>query len=461
MVSFRIEGTGETFRPSLAAKVEHRSATGHSTTRFKDRFAEMTLPLGVYPRILRDYLTARQCVAFVGAGFSMPCGMPSWGDLLLYLCSEADKSAISDEDMRTLLDCKDAVSAGAYEIAASGLRRLLGKQELRRCVDEMFSLERLNSCLPDAKKRMLSRMENLVCGPWAGIITTNFDMLIEHAYERSPQFALPFRADASMSALGNILCLPLSIRTFLVKLHGDTWADQQVLSTADYVCTWLISPRVRYFLIAVMLRYHVVFIGCSLENSIVQLRQEIWAHFGKALPKAFALLPENSANRVRSRELREEAGIETLLYSNDGDWANHWIVDRFLSESRKCADFNYAVHDNGTLEKVKSLPIGERLEAIGSINRFLIALLVGQAEKRVRYEDIFDPQFDLLRLGSGRRTLGALSEGERLYRLFFLVGVQLIRETTIGDVRYFEPTAELGRHVEECPLAESYDVTGQ
>lgn len=418
----------------------------------------MKLPYGIFPPKLREYLAARECVAFVGAGFSMPCGMPAWGRLLEELLAEADKTSLDAIKKRVLRDSREAWRAGRYATAASGLRELIFPEVLRKCLNKAFDAARLNSLQDEeAKKQMLGRMENLVLGPWAGIITTNYDKLIENAFDRFVTEPSPVRCDGSQSALGNILCLPVGVGKFFVKLHGDVWADGKVLSTADYVQAWLTSRRIRHFLTAVMMQHRLVFIGCSLEDEIVRLRMGLWADFAGELPGAYALLPDTPANRLRRRELEKDAGMETLLYSMTKESPGHRALDDFLREARSCADYREPEPASADLPKLQARPLPERLVAVGAINRHLLAVLSRLDGRRLRYAYVFDPYFEQVQQGGSRHVLSTLSEGERLYRLLFLISLGLVKEVVEQDTKHLDLTPELLAHPETNPLIEGRD----
>lgn len=412
----------------------------------------MSLPTSIFPQKLRKYLTARECVAFVGAGFSMPCGMPGWSSLLGTLVDEAESSVTTDDGLRILKDCRVAISQGRFPAAASSIKQLVSNEELRRCLHSAFDTSRLQQVDAKSRGQMLSRMEYLVQGPWAGIITTNFDTLIENAYDRFPRSSSPIRCLGPQGALGSVLCLPFGSGEFFVKLHGDMWADQLILSTEDYVKCWLESPRVRHFLTAVMLRYRLVFIGCSLEDEVLRLRRELWNAFQRSLPLAFALLSDDPTNLSRRQELKESAGIEPLIFSRGDKGEGFQIVDRFLEEARMCADLGKCETLDGTCAALKLRSVKKRLDAIGEKNRHLMALIyqqpLGQLERRL----LFEPFFNNVPQGEGRHVLSTMSDSERLYRLLFLVSLDLISERNVNGAESFQIHENASGHFKEYIL---------
>lgn len=248
------------------------------------------------PELLRNRLARRQCVVYVGAGFSMACGMPGWLILLKRLLEYAKKADVDDtsENRKTLyLACENALENGEYIIAASIIRKLLSPGDLDECVQQQFGNHVLIRAEKSKQKQMYERLNLLVNSPWAGIVTTNYDMLIEFTLGKLDREIKMSSGDDPR--LGIILALP-EYQTFFVKLHGSLSGSSIVLSTEEYDRTYLATPKISIFLTTLMLRYHIIFIGCSLEDEIVRLRRKISFDFDKMIPMAYALLPYNEYN---------------------------------------------------------------------------------------------------------------------------------------------------------------------
>ena len=390
---------------------------------------------------LKGYLAAGECVAFVGAGFSAPCGMPGWTELLGRLLHAARDSAGDDAKLVELISaCEAEVAAGRYMSASIGIRTVLGAQERSRLLSDTYSLKHFNGLPPTHRDRMLERMRSLVLAPWSGIITTNYDTLIESGIDQFCQGAAPRRVNGDQDSLGNILCVSATTPRFFVKLHGEAWADKPVLCSDDYVRAWQTSPRIRHFMTATMLRYRIVFIGCSIEDEIVRLRQGLWADFGRALPLCYALLPNTGQNRIRTKSLAEDAGIEVIPYDITGVSDGHTEVDTFL---RLCAGIPQSDSIDGTLAPFRSMTTAEKLRQIGEINRALLRTVRGQPELRLEDKNLYCPLWESLDLGTEGARIRSCSEGERVYRVLFLTSVGLLRETSIGGRHFFEIPANV------------------
>ena len=158
----------------------------------------MNLPKG----LLRS-LGARQTVAYVGAGFCVPCGMPAW-EQLIGQALEYGSDQVDDPGMRkTIRNARLALRSGELTVAATFVNQLLSTSDLRQVIQDAFDSELLSRCNATARARMQKRMANLAAGPWAGIITTNFDNLIETGLTQSERGTV--RCDGTDEHLGGLL----------------------------------------------------------------------------------------------------------------------------------------------------------------------------------------------------------------------------------------------------------------
>jgi hypothetical protein len=361
-------------------------------------------------------------VAFVGAGFSMACGMPGWSKLLNSLLLAAKNGTTTATGSDHIKAVEMALKRSNLALAASLVREVLPSTEIDAAIQSQFDFSKYRSSSILMRNRMTARMRHLVTSPWAGIITTNYDQLIEHAIGKWTDFEIN-QTSASDSRLGAILANS-EASPFFVKLHGSTSASQIVLTTEEYDRTYLCSPQITAFLTAVMLHYHLVFIGCSLEDEIVRLRRKLTMDFLGAIPMSYALLPASGDNLTRSQWLRKHAQIECLLYpAND---VEHQSVDQFLSGTSKA---NRVVRvDRNVLStsvtQISKQPLLERLNLVGSINLSLLKW-IANAPNGIPTSAILDPFVN----GSVPPSMvESISPEERVYRILFLVSVGLVSE---------------------------------
>ena len=277
----------------------------------------------VPPGVLLDKLRARNCVAFVGAGFSLPIGMPTWGGLLHLLVERA--RSLGREALQ-LTQCVECIDEKDFIVAASILRRMLNRAEILDVIGSAFSMQHYQTANADKRVRMDERIRSLVRAPWQGVVTTNFDELIEVGYQKwtpnPPQFALDFETQ-----LGTILSRRKEGGSFFVKIHGSVGLSKIILNPQEYDAAYYTENKIRNLLNAVMLSSTLVFIGCSLEDTLLSIRKQICADHGGHIPTAFALLPCTPSNLRRSDWLREDLRIEPIIYPIAND---HLAVDEFL-----------------------------------------------------------------------------------------------------------------------------------
>jgi len=309
-------------------------------------------------------------------------------------------------------------------------------------LQQEFGARKLAEASWERRRAQLRRLRGLTRGPWAGIVTTNYDALIETALaERivggtssqmdTPQSSGFYDRDVAIvqgddSRLGAILARPPA-GGFLVKIHGSISGANVVISTEDYGRTYLAAPRMTSFLTALMLRYHLVFIGCSLEDELVRLRRRLAIEFSRVIPPAYALMPDTALNLERINWLRNNALVECLTYSpEDGQ---HRFVDDFLDEAAACTDWALRRTPSAAItRKLANLALAERIKSVGDINIRLLFLISRQRSRAIEHVDLVELQ----RLSSERAdaVLFRLSPEERVYRVLFLVSIHLVTEET-------------------------------
>jgi hypothetical protein len=226
-------------------------------------------------------------VPFVGAGISIPYGFPGWTSFLIELGRDAgiEKQII------------ERVANGEYEEAVDDIVIALGKESFSRkhrdpsneeaivaegnailsgAITRTFGLQHTIDFQPGDVLRLLPRFAK---GP---VITTNFDRVLESAYEA---IGSPFIDKIWGNHLDTMLDTALrERRRVLLKIHGDVEdVGNRVLSLKEYTRHYGSSdatqidwdrplPRaLRY----VFRSTAVLFLGCSLhrDRTVEVLRQ--------------------------------------------------------------------------------------------------------------------------------------------------------------------------------------------
>lgn len=202
------------------------------------------------PKPLLNDIVSGRCIPVVGAGFSanavVPEGkkMPLWADLgrefgrMLpgYLYSNAT----------------DAISAFCQEYSRSKL------------IEELAKLLHVGIAQPGAAHLAFCEL------PFDIVCTTNFDFLLEKAYESKPQstYCRPMIDEDQLSVASS------EPGVLLVKLHGDLHHPNRLVITEEDYDTFVDrNPLISTYLGNLLITRTPLFIGYSLEDP--DLRQ-IW-----------------------------------------------------------------------------------------------------------------------------------------------------------------------------------------
>lgn len=327
--------------------------------------------------VIAEYVRRGRCVLFVGAGLSAAAGLPDWGTLMRALVERAtpfatgrsivpshfdvtdDPQEIADDRLinrvrravgparydelvraiertrriraqarlhvealeivganeRARAELERLLESRRYPEVTSRVRRELGEDAFSRTIAELLTAK---GPLPEAHR-------HVVRIPWSSIVTTNFDDLLERAYEEYGQGGRP-RAPTGgeLSSLGTLL---VDGGFFILKAHGDFARPQaMVFSTEDYQRVIHESPAFQATMASLLMTNAVVFVGYSLNdvNFRLLLDQQLSVFRGHVPPR-FALLA--GVGEVEDEILWRTARLRVLSYPA----GKHQHVLRFLA----------------------------------------------------------------------------------------------------------------------------------
>jgi len=249
---------------------------------------------------LLSYVRNRQCVLFVGAGLSRSAGYPGWGELMATVIKKTSKilgSDSADPELQALL------KAGRFAELADQCRELLGPERfatvLRAELDK-------STDPPEATHRAI------VETPYASIVTTNFDTLLEDAYARWSDAGIPkCPTGAQLGRHGSLL---LDRTFFILKAHGTIHdAASMVFTSEDYRRITHANPAFQAMMSAILLSHAVIFVGYSLSDPNFRLLLDSQLSvFGTQSPPRYALM--EGVGSTESDVLRRTTGIEVIPY---------------------------------------------------------------------------------------------------------------------------------------------------
>jgi len=263
----------------------------------------------VYERLKNTIRSGATVVPFVGAGFSVAAGCPSWSE---YIVSQAVRATMDEGEIRRRL------SVGEHEVVMDEVISSLTMDVFKRDFRSAFEGGRISPALSPSVEFV-----DLLNGP---MITINFDRVLEDCHIAQ---ANPFREKVvGNEATGRFIKSIYSGEKYLLKLHGNI--DEQnnrVLTRAEYEAGYgaggldysLPIPKT---LKKVFSGYSVLFCGCSLiADRYLQVLKHAYDSDRDFIPDHFAIL--NAPDDIDEKALRDQFlashGISPIWYSN-GDW---------------------------------------------------------------------------------------------------------------------------------------------
>jgi SIR2-like domain len=294
-----------------------------------------------------DLIASHEAIAFIGAGFSADL-YPPWKTLLQKLRNEANKFGRFDPPEGLT---EDDPLLFADEIQRHFKRRDGDLDRYYQILGQQFTLTE-TGCTPNH--------ERLVCLPFKGYVTTNYDQSLETALIRGGN---P-RPDCGVAVKKNnkdahkvsefLLSLDDPKRSQRVAhLHGvDDVTEEIILSASDYQEAYGFEPARngetlapsgrnewtlhRKIVWALLATRRVIFFGFSFTDPYVNqiLRDvtvDLWSA-GEARHFALAPLDQSIINAAESRQ-REflEYGVQVVFYDNLG--AKHVELTKLIEEA--------------------------------------------------------------------------------------------------------------------------------
>jgi NAD-dependent SIR2 family protein deacetylase len=193
------------------------------------------------PRELLNDISLGECLPVVGAGLSrnailpLKCRMPLWNDLGAEFSKLLGKK-FSGSPM-------DSLSCYCDERGKLEFARIL-----RRCLH-------INTARPSKLHTYFAQL------PFKNILTTNFDFLLEQAYNIAGKPYIPV-VDEELLAFGQS-----NGETRLIKMHGDLHHPSLMVVTEDDFDKFRDNREAMFFEVAHLLsRHSVLFVGYSIDD---------------------------------------------------------------------------------------------------------------------------------------------------------------------------------------------------
>jgi hypothetical protein len=245
---------------------------------------------------------------FVGAGFSVAAGCPSWSG---YILNQAILSGFDEREVKRRL------KEGHHEQLMDEVINRLSIDVFRRDFTTQFEGGRITPSLSPS-----AELIELFDGCY---ITTNFDRVLERCHAEKRGFE---EKVVGKEHTGRFLKAIYRSEKYLLKLHGNI--DEQrdrVLTQAEYVAAYgdaglnyaLPIPNT---LKRVFGSFTVLFVGCSLiSDRYLQILREVRETAPEFLPEHFAILvaPEDNNEFVARDRFMAGLGVTPIWFA-EGEW---------------------------------------------------------------------------------------------------------------------------------------------
>lgn len=274
----------------------------------------MSLPR--IPQTLVDAVRRNNCVLFVGAGLSQGAGLPSWTGLLSRLLSWYDQNGIRLAD---LADIQKLIEEKDLLLAAEAIKDVVNPEIFRRALSSIIEDESLS---PSATHLLLPTI------PFAAVLTSNYDRLLEKAYGKVAQLPLVITHNS-----GTALTAALHERRFyILKVHGTIeHIETIILGRRSYRELMHGNEAYVEHLRTLLRTKTLLFVGFSLSDPDLRLildrEQIIWGGHANI---HYALMNAVELNSVQRKEWERDYGIQILSYEPSNEY--HPEVGEFLKE---------------------------------------------------------------------------------------------------------------------------------
>lgn len=244
---------------------------------------------------LIDDLAREKVVLFLGAGVSASARTLSggkiadWNGFLVALCNEGPEPTSSQ--VKTLLKSKDFLLAG--EILQSSLA-----EGWEAKIAEQFGQKAAPSSLHAAIISLGQRI----------ILTTNFDKLLEVAFEQMDTKDTHYPTVISKIEDDVFRSLKDHSRKYIIKIHGTVDdPSSRVLSRSEYIRLAFGNSYYSGFLENLLLNYTFIFVGFSMDDPAIMSLMEMYSlRYPKSRPHyIFAAGPIHSNIVEINKRLRK------------------------------------------------------------------------------------------------------------------------------------------------------------
>jgi hypothetical protein len=279
--------------------------------------ADPLAPVSV-PSELVAACSRNECIAFVGSGLSARAGLPTWLAFVDGMLDQAVKAhAMTARQAETQ---RAALHDGEVNAVADNVVNAFATRP-----EELIEYYRLVSTTTLPLPRAFTMLRDI---PFAGVLTSNYDNLLDRAYfDSNVERALtPADSDTLLELLAT------RARPFVLKLYGDLARPDTLLLAPNHYQTLVRSnaPFAR-FIESLFFSRTLLFLGVSLDGLTDYLSAFA---FPSGIPRPhYALVAVSGKGWPAKAELlKRQYNISVMPFAQSADFPE---VDTFLAELQR------------------------------------------------------------------------------------------------------------------------------
>jgi hypothetical protein len=241
---------------------------------------------------------------FVGSGISVPSRLPTWSGLLTELIDILSGTPAAKFNPNLEIEARELLKDRSKWLLLAQLLRSELTDRFFTFINERFTDR---SIVPNIVHDAIWKIN------WRGIITTNYDDLIEKSYAKYTG-GTDLIAKITYETPGTAASAFRRGLPFVLKAHGDAQTpDTVILTERDYRELIYVQRGLQTLLQTFFCTTSILFIGTSVNDpDIRMLLGFIHSAFHGDTPTHYALIPDNERLNVEDKLLFDEFRIHTI-----------------------------------------------------------------------------------------------------------------------------------------------------
>lgn len=269
------------------------------------------------PDELIEQIYRGNTILFVGAGLSAGAGLPRWHELMCQMIDWAEKNNIELDEYKE--EFLKLIEEREFLLVAEELRDSMGNGFFEKFMRSIF---RDNTKRPSLAHTILPEI------PFAALLTTNYDVLLESAYT---QYRGVHPHTCTHADTPKLVELNKNNEFYILKMHGDI--DQfgtVIVGRSDYRQLMFKNKAYHDFLKTLFMTRTVFFVGFSLTDpDLMLLLDELGTIFKSYGGRHYALMNTKEAGIIKRKSFERHYNIQIIPYeATEG----HPEVKQILSE---------------------------------------------------------------------------------------------------------------------------------